>query len=81
METKHDENRRREEQLRTLGFAIARQRELKGISQTDMCTMLGYTNHAHLSRIEGGKKAPSLRLILEMADILEISVSTFFVDL
>ena len=42
--------------------------------------MLGYTNHAHLSRVESGQKAPSVSVLLEVADILEVPVADLFDD-
>lgn len=72
---------KRKTELRKLGFAIARLREERNITQSDLATMVGYTNPAHISRIESGSKSPSLLLLFEIADILEVSVKDFFVDL
>lgn len=71
-------NTKRAEQLKTLGINISRLREEKKVSQKEMSVLLGYTNHAHLSRIEGGKKAPSVVTLLEIADALDIPVEDFF---
>lgn len=75
-----EKDTRRREQLRTLGFNISRIREEQGVSQIDMAYRLGYTNHAHLSRIEGGRKAPSVATLLRMADILGVPAKEFFED-
>lgn len=70
-----------EERIRKLGAAIARCRESEGISQNALSRMLGYDSHAHLSRIETGKRAPSVELLFEIADALDTKVSYFFTDL
>jgi transcriptional regulator with XRE-family HTH domain len=72
------QNQQRREQLRTLGINISRIREEHNISQIEMAYMLGYTNHAHLSRVESGKTAPSIMVLLRIADILDVRVETFF---
>lgn len=77
----NEKDTRRQEQLRSLGFNISRIREDCGVSQIDMAYRLGYTNHAHLSRIESGKKAPSVVTLLRMADILNVQVGEFFENL
>ena len=69
---------RRKSQLRTLGINVSRLREKRGISQKDLAVMLGYTNHAHLSRVESGQKAPSASVLLKVADILEVPVADLF---
>ena len=68
----------RREQLRTLGFNIAHLREERDISQTDLAHMLGYTGHAHVSRIESGERAPSIKALLTIAEILDVSASDLF---
>ena len=69
---------RRKSQLRAPGTDVSRPREKRGISQKDLAVMLGYTNHAHLSRVEAGQKAPSVSVLLEVADILEVPVADLF---
>ena len=75
-----NKNQRRRAELQRLGITIARLREERNITQTDMATMLGYTSHAHVSRIESGRRTPSLYTLFEMADIMEVSVRDFFTD-
>ena len=66
---------RRRAQLKALGINVSRLREERGVSQKELSLMLGHTNHAHLSRVEAGKKAPSVALLLEVADVLGVSVA------
>ena len=61
-------------EIRAIGRAIARERERQGISQTQLALMLGYTNHAHLSRIENGKSAPSLQALFAITNALGIDI-------
>ncbi|MBR3157644.1 MAG: helix-turn-helix transcriptional regulator [Atopobiaceae bacterium] len=68
----------RKAELRKLGFTIARLREERNITQSELATMLGYTNPAHVSRFESGNKAPSMLILFEIADILEVSIKDFF---
>ena len=70
-----------EETIRRIGEAIARRREEEGISQKALSRMLGYTSHSHLSRIEGGKKLPSVPLLVNLADVLDVDVGYFFADI
>ena len=65
-------------QLRTLGINVSQLREKHGISQKELSVMLGYTNHTHLSRVESGQKAPSVSVLLEVADILEVPIADLF---
>ena len=69
---------RRKSQLRALGINVSRLREKHGISQKELSVMLGYTNHTHLSRVESGQKAPSVSVLLEVADILEVPIADLF---
>lgn len=71
---------RRKSQLRALGINVSRLREKHCISQKDLAVMLDYTSHAHRSRVEAGQKAPSVSVLLEVADILEVPVADLFDD-
>ena len=70
----------KDDRLQKIGIAIAGERERQHISQSELSHMLGYTNHAHLSRVEGGKKAPSLDMLFRAADALGVQVSNFIAD-
>jgi len=67
-----------DKRLHEIGLAIARARERENISQAELARRLGYTNHAHLSRIESGQKAPSLNMLFSAADALGVKVNYFF---
>ena len=67
--------------LREIGIAISRERVEQGLTQEELSHMIGKTNHAHLSRIESGKKAPSLDIIFDIADALDKDVRYFFTEI
>ena len=69
---------KREARLHELGAAIARERELKGLTQEQLSHMIGNSNHSYLSRIESGQKAPSLKTLFNVADALGVRVYYFF---
>lgn len=69
------------ERYRRIGAAIARCREEEGVSQAMLTRMLGFTSHSYLSRIEKGTQEPSLELIFDVADALDVDVKYFFTDL
>lgn len=70
-----------EKRLAAIGNAIASERERQGISQAEFARMLGYTSHAHLSRVESGQRRPSLKTIFKAADILGVEVNYFFIGI
>ena len=43
--------------------------------------MIGKTDHAYISRIECGKQAPSLDVLFDIADALEVEVKYFFTEI
>lgn len=71
-------DKRNVDKIRSLGVAIATERERRGMTQIDLSRMLGFTSSAHLSRIESGKKAPNLITLFAIAEILDIEVARFF---
>ena len=67
--------------LEAIGTAIAQERQRQHMSQACLAMMLGYTNHAHLSRIERGVYKPSLNVLFKLADIFEVDVKFFFAEI
>ncbi len=80
LEAKAMTDEKRREQLRRLGFNIKELRDSRSFSQIDFAYRLGFTGPAHLSRIESGEKYPSVRILFEMAELLDVRVQDFFVD-
>lgn len=62
-----------------LGKRIKRFREQKGISQDELGNLV-WVNNVHISNIETGKKAPSIDLLIELANALGISTDDLLVD-
>lgn len=50
---------------------IKEYRELKGISQKKLCSMLKISQ-GYLSEIESGKKSPTVRMLYKISNALEI---------
>ena len=59
----------------TLGQRIAKAREEKGLTQTDLAGKVGVTC-AMISMIESGYKVPGVFLLKEIARFLEVSVDS-----
>ena len=66
-----------EKEFEKLGKKIAFIRKNRGLKQVDVAEMAGISQ-AFLSRIESGKKQPSLTVLFALATSLRVSVSTFF---
>ena len=62
-----------------LGKRIKHVREQKGISQDELGNFV-WVNNVHISNIETGKKAPSIDLLIELANALGISTDDLLVD-
>ena len=69
------------ERIRAIGMAIAAERERRGMSQTELAHVLGFTGSAHISRIESGTRVPNLPTLFAIADTFGVSINYFFVDL
>lgn len=65
--------------LEKLGQRIQYFRSQKRISQTRLSEMV-FVNHEYISRIENGKKAISLELLISIANALEVSVDDLIAD-
>lgn len=62
-----------------IGVRIKRYRENKGLSQEELGSIIGISNR-HLSKVETGAKNPSLELILNIANALNITADDLLVD-
>lgn len=59
---------------RKIGAKIRYYRQLKGINQTDFAVQLSISSQ-YLSKIENGKRIPSLPVLLSIADELGVAVA------
>lgn len=62
-----------------IGVRIKRYRENKGLSQEELSSIIGISNR-HLSKVETGAKNPSLELILNIANVLNITADDLLAD-
>lgn len=58
-----------------LGLAIKEERIPQGLSQKQLASMIG-TSKAHIWRIENGKIATTIGRLAQVAEALEVRVST-----
>lgn len=65
------------DRFRLLGLNIAYYRKLKGLSQEKLAERVG-VSRTHMSRIETADCAVSLDVVFNVADALEIPVSSLF---
>ncbi len=62
-----------------MGMIMKKRREELKISQERLGEM-ALTSNVHISNIENGSRAPSLDLLVELANILELSADDLLVD-
>lgn len=65
------------DELRNMGLNIAYYRKKKNISQIQLAEMINISR-THISRIETAECAPSLEVILDICDAIEIQPSKLF---
>lgn len=68
------------EYLMAIGSNIARLRKAKGLSQLDVCSIVGMEK-SYLSSIENGHQNVTSLKLKSLADAIETSVLEFFKDL
>jgi transcriptional regulator with XRE-family HTH domain len=61
------------EKLRTL-------RKQRHLTQQDLVSAFGYINNGYLSSVETGRKAPSLDLVMKVAQFFDISTDLLLDD-
>ena len=62
-------------------FSIGRALRLHaGWGQTEMARRLGLARRGYVSNLEGGRKAPSLELVVLIADLFEVSADYLLRD-
>jgi len=60
-----------------LGHHLRAARELRGLSQYDLAEKLGKDQRS-ISQMENDKRTPSVAELLQIADILDVSIVSFF---
>ena len=56
----------------SFGAVMRRLRIERGLSQEELALRLDMSSHAHISRLESGKKQPTLDMVFRLADALGV---------
>lgn len=56
----------------SFGTVMRRLRIERGLSQEELASRLDMSSHAHISRLESGKKQPTLDMVFRLADALDV---------
>lgn len=54
------------------GPVLRRLRLERGLSQEELAERAGMASHAHISRLESGRKQPTVEMLFRLADALEV---------
>jgi len=57
----------------TCGETIRQLREKKGMSQSDLAKAVGYKTRSSIAKIETGDSDPSQKMLVKIANVLEVS--------
>ena len=76
---KEKEKREKERWLKDFGQHLKKIRQEKGISGGELGRLL-FMDQPNISRLENGKVNPSLYLIKQISDALEMSIQEFLED-
>jgi transcriptional regulator with XRE-family HTH domain len=66
--------------MRRFGEKLHTLRERRGMSLREMARALGFQSHSHITKIETGKRSPSLELAIQIADLFEVTVDQLVRD-
>jgi transcriptional regulator with XRE-family HTH domain len=66
------------EGLQRFGATLRSQRLRSGLSQADFARQLGLARHGYISNLETGRKAPSLDLAVQIADLFGVATDFLF---
>lgn len=62
-----------------IGDRIRQYRSIRGITQEELAYMIG-SSSAYICNVELGKKKPSLQMLSEIADAMNLTVNDFLYD-
>ncbi len=66
--------------LRLFGAKLRMLRRAQAMTQINLARTLGLDSHAHITNIEAGRRAPSLDLVLRVADYFQLPVDALIND-
>jgi transcriptional regulator with XRE-family HTH domain len=65
---------------RTFGEKVRAIRLAKGLSQRELAHKLKLASRAYISNLEAGRKAPSIDVVVQIADLLEVTTDYLLHD-
>jgi transcriptional regulator with XRE-family HTH domain len=66
--------------MRRFGEKLHTLRERRGMSLCELARALGFQSHSHITKIETGKRSPSLELAIQIANLFAVSVDQLVRD-
>jgi transcriptional regulator with XRE-family HTH domain len=65
---------------RRFGEKLRFLRQSQKLTLSELAASLGYRTHSYLSEIESGQKAPTVHLVLKVADFFQVSTDALIRD-
>jgi transcriptional regulator with XRE-family HTH domain len=66
--------------MKRFGEKMATLRQRHGMSVRDLARELGYTSHSHVGKIESGKREPSLKFAIKVANLFKVTIDQLVND-
>jgi XRE family transcriptional regulator, master regulator for biofilm formation len=67
--------------MQRFGEKLYRLRKQRGMTISEVAQALGYAAHSHISEIENGKRAPSLKFAVKVAQLFKVTTDQLLNDL
>lgn len=66
--------------MQRFGEKLYRLRKQRGMTITEVAQALGYAAHSHISEIENGRRAPSLKFAVKVAQLFNVTTDQLLND-
>jgi XRE family transcriptional regulator, master regulator for biofilm formation len=66
--------------MQRFGEKLYRLRKQRGMTITEVAQALGYAAHSHISEIENGKRTPSLKFAVKVAQLFSVTTDQLLND-
>jgi transcriptional regulator with XRE-family HTH domain len=66
--------------MQLLGTKLRELRSQRGLSQTELTQRLVLSHPGHINNVEAGRRAPSMDLIIQIADLFEVTTDYLLLD-
>ena len=66
--------------MRRFGEKLRTLRKRQGMTLQELSHALGHADHTYLSRVENGKKTPSIELVLIIAQMFDVTTDELLKD-